>query len=222
MATTDLYPESTFSNDLTVVGAATADAALDDLRGAYSDSDYIWGDSASNQNAYLEIPSLPLNAAVIKNVNFEARCNSAGGSGASAGVMLPQNSGGTYYNQVAWITVPAFSTKNNNLANNPHTIRQWTPGEINAMGLRFFRAGDIALTKSCSAINVRVTWEEEVGGFALFVSSWLPPLLAVASHGLLIREIVSILARLSTRPSSERELRKLREAFEVRPRFCFV
>lgn len=58
-------------------------------------------------------------------------------------------------------------------------------------------------------------------GFALFVSQWLPPILAVASHGLMKHEIIEILGRIKNRPSNREDFDRLLEAFRRRPRFAF-
>lgn len=65
-----------------------------------------------------------------------------------------------------------------------------------------------------------VTWTYfPSGGFVWLLSSWLPPLLAVASHGLTKLDVITILRSMKTRPSSDEDVRRLLEAFAVRPRF---
>lgn len=59
------------------------------------------------------------------------------------------------------------------------------------------------------------------GGFCYLIATCLPPMLAVASHGLSLRDIVNILRKEKTQPSKLEELMLLQAAFRVRPRFAF-
>lgn len=54
------------------------------------------------------------------------------------------------------------------------------------------------------------------------IFGWLPPLIAAASHCLSRREVAWLLRNLKTRPSNDHDFRRILEAFQVRPRFCFV
>lgn len=97
----------------------------------------------------------------------------------------------------------------------------WSLSIVNSTEVGVLWGGGVA-TIRVSEIKVRVHFSLAVGGFALFVSQWLPPLIAVASHALMKREIAEILSSLRVRPSSDFEFRKLLEAFGRRPAFVFV
>lgn len=58
------------------------------------------------------------------------------------------------------------------------------------------------------------------GAWRWGIQMWLPPLIAAASHALSRQDVISILSRLRTRPSSEEEFCRILEAFRVRPRYA--
>lgn len=72
----------------------------------------------------------------------------------------------------------------------------------------------------CTRAHVVTTWTPAAGSYTWLLQCWLPPLIAVASHGLLRSELAKILRNLRTRPSSDEDFRRLLEAFRVRPRFA--
>lgn len=96
----------------------------------------------------------------------------------------------------------------------------WTKSIVDATEIGVLRSAGNS-TSRVSEMSARVDFVFSTGGFALFVSQWLPPLMALASHGLLKREAAVILARESIRPSNLEEFGRLLEAFQRRPRFCF-
>jgi hypothetical protein len=67
-----------------------------------------------------------------------------------------------------------------------------------------------------------ITYGPNPAGWSYLVSQWIPPLLAVASHGLLHREVVSILKNLRSRPTESSEVRRLLEVFIRRPAYGFL
>ena len=71
----------------------------------------------------------------------------------------------------------------------------------------------------CTSLYFNVDYTLDEGAFPYLLSQWLPPLLAVASHGLLAREVVTILGSLKNRPSSKEEFARILEAFCRRPVF---
>jgi hypothetical protein len=69
-----------------------------------------------------------------------------------------------------------------------------------------------------------VAWTPAAGGFFYLLGCWLPPLLAVANHGLSLAEIDRFLSKFKIRPGGQDkayELDLVKRAFEVRPRFAF-
>jgi hypothetical protein len=72
-------------------------------------------------------------------------------------------------------------------------------------------------TLFCTTLYVTIDYTPPIGGFALFVGSVLPPLLAAASHALLKREFDAVLGRVLSRE----EFHAARAAFARRPRFAF-
>lgn len=69
---------------------------------------------------------------------------------------------------------------------------------------------------------MKATWLSASGGFVHLLSQWLPPLLAVASHGLLKSEVAQILASIKHVPSSKEDFTRTLGAFRVRPKFVFL
>lgn len=74
----------------------------------------------------------------------------------------------------------------------------------------------------CSRLYTIVTHCGKGGGLITFGFQWIPPLIAVASHCLMKREIVKILCDLKTRPSNNEDFDYILNAFSVRPKFCFL
>jgi len=62
-----------------------------------------------------------------------------------------------------------------------------------------------------------VDFELHAGGFALWLSSLLPPIMAVASHAVSAKEIAQILSYRSNRPSNSEDFARIAEALRVRP-----
>lgn len=99
----------------------------------------------------------------------------------------------------------------------------WTPAVIDATQIGIWRE-DSKTGSNCFHRFVQMTVDYEVksGGFVLFVSQFIPPLLAVASHGLLVREAAAILSRRLVQPSTLEELRRILEAFRRRPAILYM
>lgn len=68
-----------------------------------------------------------------------------------------------------------------------------------------------------SEMDMDVDYAAPAGAFSFLLNSWIPPLLAVASHGLLKREIAALLSNLKIRPSSQEDFVRILEAFKRRP-----
>ena len=121
---------------------------------------------------------------------------------------------------------PTLSYTTNTKTAFPRPTGSWSPADFPGggagaeIGISTCNTGSVNAI-ACTYCYADVTYEPPLGGFALFVTQWLPPLFAVASHGLLKREAAAILRNRKTRPAGRDELRRLLEAFKVRPRFCF-
>jgi hypothetical protein len=75
---------------------------------------------------------------------------------------------------------------------------------------------------STSQFDMDVSYTLPAGGYAMLVGCWLPPLMSLASHALLFREVREILTpKIKTPgwiyPCYDYEIKKLIEAFQVRP-----
>ena len=96
-----------------------------------------------------------------------------------------------------------------------------TVDQMNAGELRLRHTGgtvgDAGWTYTYWDVNTVLTG----GGLITAFLQWLPPLFAVASHGLLKCEVTQILSKLNPRPSNDEEVRKILEAFRVRPCYNF-
>ena len=88
-------------------------------------------------------------------------------------------------------------------------------------GLKRDSSGD-ANSASTTKFDMDVVYTLPSGGYAMLIGCWLPPLMAVASHALLWKEVKEILTpKVKTPgwvyPHYDSEIRKLIEAFQVRP-----
>lgn len=92
----------------------------------------------------------------------------------------------------------------------------WTEAIVNAteIGVKAGIAGDVA---RCTKLTMSVDYDVKSGGFAYLLAQWLPPLLALASHGLTKFDITRILSSLKTRPSNDEDFARIIEAFRRRP-----
>ena len=100
----------------------------------------------------------------------------------------------------------------------------WAPADFPgggagvAFGVR--SSTNLGGTVFCTYFNCVVTFTPVAGYQAYMVSSWIPPLIGLASHALMKSEIVQILRNLKTCPSSDEEFARIIEGFQVRPRFA--
>jgi hypothetical protein len=98
----------------------------------------------------------------------------------------------------------------------------WSPADFPPLGsTRVGVRNQSGNNSRVTYLALQVSYLEPTGGFNWLIGCWLPPLIAVASHGLTLTEAAKILQRLSVRPSSARDHRKLLEAFRVRPVYAW-
>lgn len=97
----------------------------------------------------------------------------------------------------------------------------WTPAKfaVTQAGLR--GTVDPGGWLYCSTVYMDVTYVPVAGGFSFLLAQWLPPLFAIASHGLSKFDIGTVLSSLRTRPSSDEEFARIIEAFQRRPAYGF-
>ncbi len=98
----------------------------------------------------------------------------------------------------------------------------WSVAVVNATELGTRRLGEVGKTSFHNYINMSVVYELPGGGFALFVSQLIPPLLAVASHGLSKLDVSQILQRCKIRPTNDEDFARILEGFRRRPVYCFA
>lgn len=99
----------------------------------------------------------------------------------------------------------------------------WAVSDINACDIHFEKtaSGGSPSSGRCTTLKLDVTWDV-LPVSAILIASWLPPLIAVASHALSFIEISRILAQGKHRPSERHEFEELVAAFLRRPRFAFI
>ncbi len=118
-------------------------------------------------------------------------------------------------------TEVGFSTKTHNNIARPGG-GTWVPSDFDniagkyEVGVRAENMGGADGIR-CTTVYSVVNWEYQAGSFVYMVSSWLPPLLAVASHGLTKIDVSAILSSLKTRPSNNEDLTRILEVFKRRP-----
>jgi len=100
-----------------------------------------------------------------------------------------------------------------------------SPGNFNAAEIGIIRlAGAAVNSLTASKASASVTYTPAAGGFAYLMGCWLPPLLAVASHGLALSDLAQFLSTFKVRPGGSNtryELDTVRRLYLVRPRFAF-
>lgn len=104
----------------------------------------------------------------------------------------------------------------------------WNPDDFNSLEMvqalwLHGGAGDTNQARTTyGKFTVTYTPAPEGGGFLITLSKWVGPVIAVASHGLLLREIDHLLRRANPRPTTREELLLVRDKAIVRPKFCFL
>ena len=94
---------------------------------------------------------------------------------------------------------------------------------INSLEIGVQHITDTGQFSRVTSLYLTVVYQTDDGEqFLMFLTSWLPPLLAVASHGLSVGDISRILRKMKNRPSDKWEFQKILRAFILRPRFMFT
>ena len=100
----------------------------------------------------------------------------------------------------------------------------WAPGDFPGGGAGTYQ-GVYSSTNAGGSIfatyaHVQVTFTLGGGGFALWVSGLIPPLIGLASHGLLRKEIAAMCRMMKVRPTYAQEFERIRSELLRRPRFA--
>ena len=101
----------------------------------------------------------------------------------------------------------------------------WSPADLSSLQVEIcFVSSSPPNTLQCTTLNVDIDYVPPAGGTFTFGFglSWIPPLIAVASHCLSRAEIVSILKHCKERPSRDEEFAAIQAEFLRRPRFSFL
>ena len=184
-------------------------------------ANYMESGDATGDSRYT-LDDLPAEAGVITLVQSRVRAFRVGGNASTTRTRLT-TAGGT-------VNSPTFSgwSLNPTYLNHFETFNDapgqtgWSVAEINAADLHYEKtAGAGGSEHRITTLTLEVTWEPPVDGFVLFAGSWLPPLLAAASHGLAAADVVRVLCKLKHRPTGRRELARILEAFRRRPVYAF-
>jgi len=94
---------------------------------------------------------------------------------------------------------------------------------INSLEIGVQHITDTGQFSRVTSLYLTVVYQTDDGEqFLMFLTSWLPPLLAVASHGLSVGDISRILRKMKNRPSDKWEFQKILRAFILRPGFMFT
>ncbi len=214
-----LYPSSTDSNNWTITGAASAHQALDDIHATYDDSTtMIECNTAASRTCICSLGNLSQEGIVVTSVQLCMRAQRRSGSVESVHGYCRVN--GSDYLHVQADAIDTWVTKTSSSQTSPDTGLAWIVPEVNGSKVKGYmnnttNIGDL------SALHLDVTYVFAGGGFAYLIGQWLPPLLAVASHGLLKREVASVLSRLRIRPCHKEDFARIFEALRRRPAYGF-
>lgn len=174
----------------------------------------------ANADASFQVEAIPLAAAVITRVEVFDKLYWAGQAHNGAAFMRLPAVGAVVGNTWSVTGTPYDMYSWDFISNRPGG-GSWTPEDLIG-GANGAQPGCRCTTSTGTGtlrwtyMYMEIDWLG-AGGFALFVSQWLPPLLAVASHGLSKLDMAKILRNLKTRPSSDEDFARLLNAFKVRP-----
>jgi hypothetical protein len=213
-----LYPNATPTDTgWNKVGEATAHLCVDDAFGAYDDgtTEINWTGTPLKY-CICDLQNGPSFGYYAEKVQWElrARENATPGpsylriNGSDYVGLTPANAAWTTYTSAWQLT-------------NPDTGSGWTAAVINAMQLHLRSGNTGGLTTYITAANALLSYYPATGGFAYLIAQWLPPILAVASHGLLKREIMRILSRQKHLPIHDEDFARIQEALQRRPAYGF-
>ena len=170
---------------------------------------------SDNQSFALE--DMPADANVINSAIITARASESAAD-ASMAIKAWQGVGSSAGSTIALTTSWVDYTHTPNQALFTNTVAL-----INSLEIGVLHVTDTGQFSRVTSLYLTVVYQTDDGEqFLMFLTSWLPPLLAVASHGLSVGDISRILRRMKVRPSDKWEFQKIREAFILRPRFMFT
>jgi len=168
---------------------------------------------------YFALENMPANANVINSVVQTSRASESAADASFksriktgltdiAGATNALTTSWVNYDDV-WATAPGGET--------------WTVALLDDTELAVEHVSDTGQFSRVTSMYLTVVYQTDDGEqFLMFLTSWLPPLIAVASHGLGDREIAWILRKMKVRPSDKWEFQKIKRAFILRPRFVFT
>jgi hypothetical protein len=222
MATAYLYPNSddSMTNPWPLSGPWYT--LIDDVKGAYDDgTTYISNPGgASTTTMIFGMDQLSLYpVGTISNVIFEVRQRREITINPNAYLRI---SGTDYWNLT---TTGGWITQNNSSGTNPHTAAAWTTNDLDNIQTKFqVVSGGAGFYANSTAMNLEVTYTP--GGSCCFwhMALWLPPLLGLASHGLLKSEAMQIyrnVRKCKGHPSSDAEWKDLLWNLVRRPVYAY-
>lgn len=162
---------------------------------------------------------MPAAAGIVVSVNVDSRAHRYGADPDgefTAGVEL---SGSETYSAVHVTIVPWGDWSDDDLARPGGGT--WIPSDVTSSRTALKSGPTIVTGVTVTTVQLNVDWIAAGGGFMYLIGQWLPPLLAVASHGLLKREVVFLLSGLLTRPSNKEDFARIFEAFRRKPAYGF-
>lgn len=106
-----------------------------------------------------------------------------------------------------------------------HPTSSFSPGDFPGGGSGIYQgvqsSSNLSGTVFCTYAHLSVDFTPGGGGFAFLISSFIPPLLGVASHAVLNREIARFFAMAKLRPSYREEFEAVKRELLVRPAYAF-
>jgi len=97
----------------------------------------------------------------------------------------------------------------------------WTPLDLRTVELGIFpeTGFNTGTEVRYSKVSYNVNFSLTPGAFLVMMSCWIPPLMAVASHGLIYRDITQFFRRFKSRPSNRQEYEAILRELFIRPVF---
>lgn len=183
------------SNNLTAFGGAANlnDAVNVGISVSHNDTKQARGELS--QDAACHIVNCPTEAATITLFQVGGRADASEAVGSiNHHVVVGTSLSGSVN---TWAGGTSLSTKGpTTLANNPSTTSAWVAGDINGKNnsddlvAYVIHTGNQTVNfHDTSSIWMEVTWEAGGGGFALWVTSVLPPFISLIGGGLNFREL---------------------------------
>ena len=178
------------------------------------------GISVLNAKQSFNMDNLPAGSASVSTVDLIARMSESGVSAITARAFVLLS--GTIVNGATRAVTSTWTTYTDLAIARPGG-GTWTPADVNAMEVGVEEDTDSADSVLCTTLYSTVAYTVGSGDYAIFIASWLPPLLALASHGLTmvdVRHMARALRHLKHHPSNDEDFRRLLEGFRLRPRYA--